>query len=151
MPAPIASSSSPPANTKTQKTPKKYKGKKKAEQDNVVELPKSRRRATVTVDPTTPAAHVASQGSSAAAAAAAAASFSDHSGDDDINGVESADFGDFDYDAVKADDGVELWLVRAPSTVRPVAFSLFRSPYPHLPPFLLLLVGESEEPARRRD
>lgn len=135
MPAPIASSSSPPANTKTQKTPKKYKGKKKAEQDNVVEPPKSRRRAAVTVDPTTPAAHVASQGSSAAAAAAAA-SFSDHSGEDDVNGVESADFGDFDYDAVKADDGVELWLVRAPSTVRPVAFSLFLSFSLSTPPSL---------------
>ena len=41
MPGPIASSSSPPANTKTQKTPKKYKGKKKAQQDNVVEPPNS--------------------------------------------------------------------------------------------------------------
>ncbi|KAI9445754.1 hypothetical protein BJY52DRAFT_1314975, partial [Lactarius psammicola] len=27
------------------------------------------------------------------------------------------DFGEFDYDAVKADEGAELWLVRAPTTV----------------------------------
>jgi hypothetical protein len=32
-------------------------------------------------------------------------------------GVE---FGEFDYDAVKADEGAELWLVRAPTAVRPV-------------------------------
>ena len=28
------------------------------------------------------------------------------------------DFGEFDYDAVKADEGAELWLVRAPAAVR---------------------------------
>ncbi len=30
------------------------------------------------------------------------------------------DFGEFDYDAVKADEGAELWLVRAPTVVRSV-------------------------------
>jgi hypothetical protein len=30
------------------------------------------------------------------------------------------DFGEFDYDAVKAEEGAELWLVRAPIAVRPV-------------------------------
>jgi hypothetical protein len=30
------------------------------------------------------------------------------------------EFGEFDYDAVKADEGIELWLVRAPTAVRPV-------------------------------
>jgi hypothetical protein len=28
------------------------------------------------------------------------------------------EFGEFDYDAVKADEGAELWLVRAPTSVR---------------------------------
>ena len=32
------------------------------------------------------------------------------------------EFGEFDYDAVKADEGAELWLVRAPTAVRPVSF-----------------------------
>jgi hypothetical protein len=32
------------------------------------------------------------------------------------------EFGEFDYDAVKADEGAELWLVRAPIAVRPVPF-----------------------------
>jgi hypothetical protein len=36
------------------------------------------------------------------------------------------EFGDFDYDAVKADEGTELWLVRAPTSVRPF-LSLFPS------------------------
>jgi hypothetical protein len=30
------------------------------------------------------------------------------------------DFGEFDYDSVKAEEGAELWLVRAPIAVRPV-------------------------------
>ena len=30
------------------------------------------------------------------------------------------DFGEFDYDMVKADEGAELWLVRAPTAVRSV-------------------------------
>lgn len=34
------------------------------------------------------------------------------------------EFGDFDFDAVKAEEGAELWLVRAPSSVRLVC--LFR-------------------------
>ncbi|KAF8471561.1 hypothetical protein DFH94DRAFT_195514 [Russula ochroleuca] len=98
--------------TMPEPTPKKHKGKKKAQQDKfevVISPPNA--RAGATVNTTTPAAHVASQGSSASAPAA-----SDH--DDDGDDVESGDFGDFDYDAVKADDGVELWLVRAPSTVK---------------------------------
>jgi len=77
----------------------------------VVLSPKS-----ATADRTTPvaaaaaaAAHTASQGSGRPAAS------SDHDGSID----ESGDYyGDFDYDAVKADDGVELWLVRAPSTMK---------------------------------
>jgi hypothetical protein len=40
-----------------------------------------------------------------------------------VSAVGTADydveFGDFDYDAVKADEGAELWLVRAPTSVRP--------------------------------
>ena len=32
------------------------------------------------------------------------------------------DFGEFDYDAVKAEEGAELWLVRAPNEVRPILF-----------------------------
>ena len=32
------------------------------------------------------------------------------------------DFGEFDYDAVKAEEGAELWLVRAPIDVRPILF-----------------------------
>jgi hypothetical protein len=89
----------------------------------------------VTVDPTTPAEHVASQGSSAPAAASSPSSDRDGNGDIDVDGVESGDFGEFDYDTVQADDGVELWLVRAPSTVRPVAsflslpFSLSAPPF----------------------
>jgi len=59
---------------------------------------------------------------SATPAAHTAASSSDHDGI-----VETCDYGDFDYDAVKADDGVELWLVRAPSTVRPGAFNFLSS------------------------
>src|SRR6267378_3884587 len=30
------------------------------------------------------------------------------------------DFGEFDYDAVNADEGAELWLVRVPTAVHPV-------------------------------
>ena len=37
------------------------------------------------------------------------------------------DFGEFDYDAVKAEEGAELWLVRAPIDVRPILF------FSHLP------------------
>jgi len=106
MTEPIASPSSP-INAKTAKTQRKHKEKTKMVSPN-----------SATIDRTTPAAaHTASQGSGRPAAS------SDH---DSIN--ESGDYyGDFDYDAVKADDGVELWLVRAPSTVRsriPVLFSL---------------------------
>ena len=32
------------------------------------------------------------------------------------------EFGDFDFDAVKAEEGAELWLVRAPSSVRLARF-----------------------------
>lgn len=32
------------------------------------------------------------------------------------------EFGDFDFDAVKAEEGAELWLVRVPSSVRPSVF-----------------------------
>jgi len=32
------------------------------------------------------------------------------------------EFGDFDFDTVKAEEGAELWLVRAPSSVRPSCF-----------------------------
>lgn len=92
MTEPIASSSSP----NTQKTQRKHKGKAK------VVSPDS-----ATVDRTTPAAHTTSHVSGPAAS-------SDH---DSI--IESGDYyGDFDYDAVKADDGVELWLIRAPSTLK---------------------------------
>ena len=34
------------------------------------------------------------------------------------------EFGDFDFDAVKAEEGAELWLVRAPSSVRLALFLL---------------------------
>jgi hypothetical protein len=94
MTEPIASPSSP-INAQTQKTQRKHKGKAKVVSPN-----------SATVDRTTPAA----QGGGPAA------SSSDHDGI-----IESGDYGDFDYDAVKADDGVELWLVRAPSTVRPAS------------------------------
>lgn len=89
-----------------------------------------------TVDPT-PARVLASQGSSVPAA--------EDDDNYDHDGIESADFGDFDYDAVKADDGVELWLVRAPSMVRPDTFSFlpFVLPYSHI----TFLVAEGEEPA----
>ena len=94
MTEPIASPSSP-INAKTKKTPRKHKGTAK-----VLSLNSE----IVDLDPK-PAAHKI-----------AASSDHDHDGI-----IESADdFGDFDYDAVKADDGVELWLVRVPSAVRPV-------------------------------
>jgi hypothetical protein len=93
MAEPIASPSSP-INAKTQKTQRKNKGKAKVVSPN-----------SATVD-RKPSAHTAASESS-----------SDHDHDGII---ESVDYGDFDYDAVKADDGVELWLVRVPSTVRPV-------------------------------
>jgi len=112
--APIASSSS-------QKTPEKQRGKK-AQLDKVV----------------SPAARVlvASRGSSSSSSVPAGPPSSSSSDPDE---AELADFGDFDYDSVKADDGVELWLVRAPSNVRPRRFSLpFRSPHPHLFFFLFL-------------
>jgi hypothetical protein len=138
MTEPIASPSSP-INAKTQKTQRKHKGKSKVVSPN-----------SATVDRTTPAAsHTTSQGSSRPAAS------SDHDSDGII---ESGDYyGDFDYDAVKSDDGVELWLVRAPSTVRPQRVEsrcfLFSSslrsfvpPNPNLP-----AVAESEELARHRD
>ncbi|KAF8496848.1 hypothetical protein F5888DRAFT_1614298 [Russula emetica] len=96
MTEPIASSSSS-INTKTQKTQRQHKGKAKVVSPN-----------SATVNPTPPAAHTASQGSGHPSAS------SDH--DSIID--ESGDYGDFDYDAVKADDGVELWLVRAPSTMK---------------------------------
>jgi hypothetical protein len=104
MTEPIASPLSP-INAKTQKTQRKHKAKAKVVSPN-----------SAIVDRTTPAAaHAASQGS------ARPATPSDHDGV-----VESSDYyGDFDYDAVKADDGVELWLVRAPSTVRLLAFSRY--------------------------
>jgi hypothetical protein len=104
MTEPIPSPSTP-INAKTTKTQRQHKGKAKAVSPNSA------------TDPT-PAAHTtSSQGNGPAAS-------SDHH--DGI--IESGDYGDFDYDAVKADDGVELWLVRAPSTVRPAgAFSLFVS------------------------
>ena len=70
---------------------------------------------STTVDPT-PAAHAASQ--QLEGSGPAASSSSHHDGI-----IEWGDYGDFDYDAVKADDGVELWLVRAPSTVRPLSLS----------------------------
>lgn len=100
MTEPIASPSSP-INAKTQKTPRKHKGAAKALSLN---------SAIVDLDPE-PAAHTT-----------AAASDSDSDSDRDHDGIiESGDdYGDFDYDAVKADDGVELWLVRVPSAVRPV-------------------------------
>jgi len=102
--APTASSSSSPLNTKTHKTPKKHKGKAK------VVSPKA-----ATVDPTPAARIIASQSSGSAAASPSSPGY------DGI--IESGDYGDFDHDAVKADDdGVELWLVRAPRTVRTIFF-----------------------------
>lgn len=79
----------------------------------------------------TPPSHIrpTSQGKGSSSVVPAPAA-SDDDGDDDDDrdgGIELADFGDFDYDAVKADDGAELWLVRAPSTVRPRRRLLFRS------------------------
>jgi hypothetical protein len=106
-------------------------------------------KAATVVDLTTPT-HGASQASVPPASPSPSPSSSDR---EDI--VESGDFGDFDYDAVKADDGVELWLIRAPSTVRvPAAFL----PFPPLtfrfslsPARFVYYVGEGEEPARPRD
>jgi hypothetical protein len=104
MTEPIASPSSP-ISAKTQKTQRKNKGKAKVVSPN-----------PATVDPTTPAAHTVPQVSDPAAS-------SDHDGV-----IGSGDYyGDFDYDAVKADDGVELWLVRAPSAVRPASRCLLFS------------------------
>ena len=94
MTEPIASPSSP-ISAKAKKTPRKHKGTAK-----VLSLNSE----IVDLDPK-PAAHKI-----------AASSDHDHDGI-----IESGDdYGDFDYDAVKADDGVELWLVRVPSAVRPV-------------------------------
>ena len=113
----IASPSSP-INAKTKKSQRQHKGKAKLVSPN-----------SATVNPTPPA-HTATSSSQPErndsdilAAAAAAAASSDHDYDNIV--VESGgDYGDFDYDAVKADDGVELWLVRAPSTVRMRSLSL---------------------------
>lgn len=123
MTEPIASSSSSPINFKTQKTPRKHKAKAKAKAKAVSHNP-------AIVDPTpTAAPTAASQGSSRPTASFPPSPSSSHD-QDDI--ADSGDYGDFDYDAVKADNSVELWLIRAPSTVRPTihpsSFSLFLSP-----------------------
>jgi hypothetical protein len=67
--------------------------------------------------------------STSAAAAVSAVGMADY----------DVEFGDFDYDAVKADEGAELWLVRAPTSVRPALFflSLFYSRFPGGPFFFL--------------
>jgi len=41
-----------------------------------------------------------------------------------IHADYDVEFGEFDYDALKADDTAELWLVRAPSAVRLLLSSL---------------------------
>ena len=105
---PIASSSS----SKAPKTPKKHKGK--ARRDKPVS-PKSATRSVV--DLTTPAR--APSGSTSQGGTVVPASSSPSSSDRDVVVDSVGDFGEFDYDAVKADDGVELWLIRAPSNVRP--------------------------------
>jgi len=52
--------------------------------------------------------------------AAAAAGRKDKDSSDGVLALADYDveFGDFDYDAVKAEEGAELWLVRAPPSVR---------------------------------
>lgn len=142
MTEPISSSSS----SKAQKTPKKHKGK--VRQDKVVS-PKT----AAAVDLTTPA-HGASQASVPPASPSPSPSPSSSDREEDI--VESGDFGDFDYDAVKADDGAELWLIRAPSTVRVSRLRLsppfrFGFPYCKSPARFAYHAGEGEEPARPRD
>jgi hypothetical protein len=113
MTEPIPSPSSP-INAKTTKTQRQHKGKAKVVSPNSAAVDSVLRTAAHTIS---------SQGSGPAAS-------SDHH--DGI--IESGDYGDFDYDAVKADDGIELWLVRAPSTVRPrrcflpFRFSLIKYP-----------------------
>ena len=108
MTEPIPSPS--PINAKTTKTQRQHKGKAKVVSPN---------SATVDSVLRTAAHTTSSQGSGPAAS-------SDHH--DGI--IESGDYGDFDYDAVKADEDVELWLVRAPSTVR---FPPVLSPFSFLP------------------
>ena len=54
------------------------------------------------------------------------------------------DFGEFDYDAVKAEEGAELWLVRAPNEVRPI---LFLSSHTNLLRKKNKILGQGEESA----
>jgi len=53
-------------------------------------------------------------------AVSVAAGRKDKDSSDGVLGLVNYDveFGDFDYDAVKAEEGAELWLVRAPSSVK---------------------------------
>ncbi len=97
--------------------PKKHKGNAKAVSPNTIVTTSVNRTLTE---------HRASQKGQNNGRAAASSSSDHHDGV-----IELCDYGDFDYDAVKADDGVELWLVRTPSAVRPV---------PVLIPLFLLLI-----------
>jgi hypothetical protein len=96
------------------------------------------------VDRRTPAEHIVSQYSGLTA---------DSPSSPSSPSIESCDYGDFDYDAVKADDGVELWLVRTPSAVRPSPFASLSLSLLSLSPhfrFFLLLIHPYPIPYSRR-